>query len=432
VQTLTLPLSLVRLVMARLAETGTSPVLVELGHRTDTDGIEWLGRKVVEPHDTRLMHAHVIAVASDAKTEELVALSSPRNGGVIGRLILPKNPRQQVDGVALSGNGTDPIDELLLVGAGMYRLRLTETARTRRTIPELGFRTPSDEFWSRTIGALGSGDVWRRLASLRCAIVGCGRTGSLVLSELKRIGIRDIVLVDPDRIEFHNCGEMDLIDQSDVGSFKVEALRRRVEAILSPGPCRIAAISASMHAPAAVQELIRTDVLIAAPDSDAARLGVALLATLYHKVLIDIGTGVLQEATGMRAESSAFGDETTPSRMMGADVRLVVPGDGCLLCWGGLTNYVQAISDLTARRSARGTVRGDAATRVGSLRSLNQLAVATGLRMLEDLVATRLTGSTWVRVEYDEHGRITVRYPQAQIGTSCTLCQNAGIGDAGL
>lgn len=434
-QTLSLPLPLARLLLARLVSAEGSPVLVQVGHRRDADAMEWLALHILDADRVRQSHARCIAIGSDAGEDSWTALLN-RWPAVVGYMILPDEPKGEIHGNIRHPGGTLPLDELSIIGPGMHRFLLTDTALATRSVPELGFRTPAEEHWSRTIGAVGGVASWRRLVALRFAIVGCGRMGSVAASMLKRVGVQDICLVDPDRIEFHNCGEMDLIDQSDVGDFKVEALRRRMEGIRTPSPCQVAAISESMHAPGAVQALKRADVLISASDSDAARLGAALLSTLYHKVLLDVGTGVLEgaERSSISAEADSVAREggPAPTLMMGADVRLVLPGDGCLLCRGGLTNHAQAVLDLASHRPARSTTRLDAARRIGSLRSLNQLAVATGFRMLEDLVAMRLIASTWVRLEYDERGRIGVRYPEPRVNGACSLCQNAGLGDEGL
>ena len=62
----------------------------------------------------------------------------------------------------------------------------------------------------------------------KCAIMlGCGSVGSLVALELARAGVGTFVLIDNDIVEYHNlcrhqCGI------HDVGSFKVDAMKRRI------------------------------------------------------------------------------------------------------------------------------------------------------------------------------------------------------------
>ena len=67
----------------------------------------------------------------------------------------------------------------------------------------------------------------------------------------------------------------------------------------------------------------------------------ALLATRQHKVLVDIGTGIQYGAapgdTALSQRDTAAVLpflEPVPPRRLGADVRLIVPGTGCLVCVG--------------------------------------------------------------------------------------------------
>jgi len=183
-------------------------------------------------------------------------------------------------------------------------------------------------------------------------------------------------------------------------------------------------------------------VIFCCADSDAARLATALVTTLYHRVLIDIGTGVFMEPS--TANTGEHGDDgetarTTGSarssslplrRTMGADVRIIVPGDGCLLCLGNLRDYVRAVEDLCNHWSLPESDEGWTRQRAGSSRSLNQMAAGLGLRMLEDLTAERLRESTWAHLEIADTSRLSVTYPQhGQTQDQCPLCARAGCGD---
>lgn len=77
--------------------------------------------------------------------------------------------------------------------------------------------------FSRNTGILES-----NMLQDKCAfILGCGSVGSLVALELARAGIGDFVLVDNDILEYHNlCRHQCSI--SEVGEYKVDALKRRI------------------------------------------------------------------------------------------------------------------------------------------------------------------------------------------------------------
>ena len=163
------------------------------------------------------------------------------------------------------------------------------------------------------------------------ALIGCGRTGSLVAVSLARLGVDRLVLIDPDIVEPHNLGEMEAVSDADVGCLKAEAVARHLHA-LHPQTSS-SALVASITDPATLAAARSCAVLVCCADNDAARLATAVLATLYHKVLLDISTGVFHAASAAQ-------------RRMGADVRLILPGDGCLLCRGSLVDYAGAVEAL--------------------------------------------------------------------------------------
>ena len=156
-----------------------------------------------------------------------------------------------------------------------------------------------------------------------------------------------------------------------------------------------------------------------AVDDDTGRLAVALLATVFHKPQLSIASGVHFDGQGRR--------------VLGADVRLLVPGGRCLFCLGGLTNYSRALQRL-ARPRAPGPVEEDfQAERAGSLRSLNQAATAIGERLIEDLFAGHVHDSRWVRIEWSDDGRTTIREPNpGPTPPRCAMCAKAGEGEAAL
>jgi hypothetical protein len=92
-------------------------------------------------------------------------------------------------------------------------------------------------------------------------------------------------------------------------------------------------------------------------------------------------------------------------------VRLILPGDGCLECWGGL-----------ADAQARGPGSDWREERAGSLRTLNQTAAHLGLTLLEQLLAARVHGSTWLRVEIAADGVPAVERVARTPRSDCPGC----------
>lgn len=323
-------------------------------------------------------------------------------------------------GVIRRGETFEPLHKFSLVGPGMHsvftlpwweglwegEVDAQNSRHTHNSALVLGAGGEVRVRWSRTIGALRGEEIWERLIGLHIAIIGCGRTGSLVAVTLARLGIRQLTLIDPDIVEPHNLGEMDAMTDADLGRPKAEAIADHLHSLLKPRLSEghrvfpsIVPIVTPITDPTALKAAKKCDVLFCCADNDAAHLATAILATLYHKVLMDIGTGIFYQ--------NQISPPHTP-RMMGADIRLILPDDGCLLCRGNLSNYTQAVEDLCNNRSLAGLQQEDwNRQRAGSLRSLNQLAAALGVQMLQDLVAERIQASTWAHLEFDNAGRLT-------------------------
>jgi Dinucleotide-utilizing enzymes involved in molybdopterin and thiamine biosynthesis family 2 len=263
--------------------------------------------------------------------------------------------------------------------------------------------------WVRTRGALGEA-AWRRLAAARYGIIGCGRTGSLLAEALAAAGARSLVLVDPDRLEPGNLGEMVALPEEAIGRPKgevlAEALRARFPWV-EPEP-----VTTSVAARPALRLLRTCDLLISAVDRDAARLAVGILGALYLKPVLDVGSGI--------------GLPGAP-QWIGAEARLILPGDGCLECWGGVAE---------SRRAGEALARAVEADllpppRAGSLRSLNMAIVGLALRLWEDLLTGMLRRSAWIRVTW-ANGIPDLRSMLPPPRPDCPLCAQRGMGDAGL
>jgi hypothetical protein len=323
--------------------------------------------------------------------------------------------RGQARGFAQRGAERVPIDQLKLVGPGMHVLPLaagTAADGTRR-LP-----APAAERWSRTISALGEG-VWTRLADLHYGIVGVGRSGSILADAVAAgWGARRLSLIDPDVIEMHNLGEMTGVTVADRGEAKVRAVVNRLRRQAPPSLRITEVVSSITHLPA-LRAVQACDVVFGGLDHDGARLALALLAILFCKPWLDVATGI-----------HGLGDQ----RRLGADVRLLVPGERCLLCLGGLADPGSGRRVLTSADAEQEfhAARDWRRERAGSLRSLNHLAAALALRLWEDFVAERVTASTWAHLEFDPAGRLAVTYPSPPGPAACQLCALLGAGEEGV
>lgn len=430
---ITFPTTLFVQVLRRLAADSRLPLLLRCGVHVTTDGEEWLVREAlaagaqvaVQPYE-RLALIQVTTtwptgVGTVWPVQGWVWLGIGALEGYLGGGIRRHGEWQPLEGVRLSGRG-------------MHRLSATRPGGGAESAQDAALTGAQRVRWSRTIGALGGVDVWQRLTQLRVGVVGCGRSGSLVAEALARLGVRDVTLIDPDRVELHNLGEMALVTSADVGEAKSVALARRLCQLLPADAPPPAAVTVGIMEPAALALASECEVLFCCVDSDGARLATGMLATLFNRVLVDIGTGIQFDAGSAAAQSPADNIGRGSQRTLGADVRLIVPGEGCLQCMGGVANYQQAVEELFNRS---GGARDHAwqTERAGSLQWLNLLAVAVGMQMMQDLVAQRIGASTWAQLRVDAAGILTTAYrhytPEAT-GRVCPVCAQRGLGDYGL
>jgi molybdopterin/thiamine biosynthesis adenylyltransferase len=339
----------------------------------------------------------------------------------------------------LGERGIQAIPQIRLPGRGMHRIPEPHQSPLAPIVafPASHARDSRsderEERWSRTIGALGA-DVWQRLTRLRVGLVGCGRLGSLLAHSLARTGVAEFVLVDPDRVERHNLGESAGWTQGDVGRPKAEALASRLQ-----DGCpwvRVAdAVDQSVTTEGARQPLRACDVLVCCADAGSARLATGLLAALYHQPLLDVGSGVF---SGRDAGLD-----------IGGEVRLLVPGRGCLSCLGSTADPASdhaLLGDPDAEAADR-SGRTWSEERAGSLRSWNAIVAGLAQRALETLVEGRLEGSLWWRLQWggERSGAPFRVLHQTQVrptgrpsglgapaSSGACFCAFAGLADSGL
>lgn len=345
-----------------------------------------------------------------------LSLSPASEPGPVAYILLGSRPGEngQFVGAYVSGGEIVPIHSLQIRGPGM------------RSVPAVDFRgdaaeppSPQElEQHSRTIGALGEAN-WCTLRNLHFVVDGVGRIGSAVARYLAMMGVQHLGLCDPDHIERHNL-DMDGVGEGDLGRPKAEAVAEslsREHPLLSATPLVSSAISAE-----GIRAMKEADFLISCFDNDLARAGAGVVARVYGLPALDIGSGVFEASQGAGTVE------------MGADIRFLLSDDenGCIFCAvGGIAAPEQVLRALAEPgRPEAGPPRRDWRTeRRGSLRSLNQIAVHLGVRMIEDVIAGRLTRSRWLRVTFDPAGMPAIRELHGRRMPGCRVCGAMGLGD---
>jgi molybdopterin/thiamine biosynthesis adenylyltransferase len=172
--------------------------------------------------------------------------------------------------------------------------------------------------FDRNVRAFGAA-VQQALGDLRIGIVGCGGTGSVVAEQLVRLGVRHLVLVDPDDLSQSNLTRVYGSAVLDVGQPKVQVLTKHLARIAPDLRCDT--VQSMVTLESAASRLIGCDVVFGCTDDNAGRLVLSRLATYLTTLVIDCGVLL----------SSDVADQLT-----GIDGRVTIlsPGQGCLVCRG--------------------------------------------------------------------------------------------------
>jgi hypothetical protein len=403
---LTIPLARFREALRTLLAGRAPAVRLRAGRR-------WAGREIAE----------IVAgpPATDAAALE-IALTERFVAPVASPAVLQARAVLQVGAGALRGQARAwlahgdgswaRVGRLFLPGPRLRTVRLLEPDDEAAIAEELD--AAAGERLSRSIGGLGAAPV-RAILRLEVGFVGLGRLGSAILRGLlDGLGVRAVVLVDPDVVERHNCGEGAFFSESDIGHPKVEAWQSRLA--LSHPLLDVIALRRSAAHREPLEALARCQLIICAADQPGARLAAASVAALHGRMLLD--AGVLIPAGNPAA--------------MGADVRLIPP-ERCLLCCGSVEGEEQGAALLESPDREEEFLRHRDWTheRAGSLFSLNTLTEGIALRMIEDCAAGRIEGPVWCQADFE--GGMLRAGPRAvpeRSGRPC-FCELAGEADAG-
>jgi ThiF family protein len=216
------------------------------------------------------------------------------------------------DGITFSGILDDgqtvtSIDRLWVVGP---RLALYEGESTKGEVVS--------DLYDRNIRAFG-GAIQHVLADLRVAVVGCGGTGSAVAEQLVRLGVRDMLLIDPDVLSASNVTRVYGSRLKDVGRPKVDVLGDHLQDIM----CSISVerLQSTITMEGAARGLLGTDVVFGCTDDNAGRMIISRFSTYFLTPVIDCGV-LLSSDAGNRLDG------------IHGRVTVLYPGQACLICRG--------------------------------------------------------------------------------------------------
>lgn len=172
--------------------------------------------------------------------------------------------------------------------------------------------------FDRNVRAFGPA-IQSTISDLKVAVIGCGGTGSAVAEQLVRLGVRKLILIDPDTLSDSNVTRVYGSSPADVGRAKVEILKDWLARIAPTLDCL--PVQGMITSQAIARTLISADLVFGCTDDNAGRIVLSRLSTYFLTPVIDCG--VLLSADGNGRLADITGRITT-----------LVPGQACLICRG--------------------------------------------------------------------------------------------------
>lgn len=127
-------------------------------------------------------------------------------------------------------------------------------------------------------------DQQRHLFSCCVAVVGCGALGGYVLEQLSRLGVGNLVAIDPDTFEEHNLNRQLLATCRNLGQAKVQAAAQRIADI---NPAVTVTVYQEAYGPDNGERLFRgADIVVDCLDSIDYRLQLAKTCTQLNLPMV--------------------------------------------------------------------------------------------------------------------------------------------------
>ena len=179
-----------------------------------------------------------------------------------------------------------------------------------------------NEMYDRQIMAFGQRGQ-DAISKLKIAIVGAGGLGSISFFVLVRLGAKFITIIDHDSVEHSNLNRLygsTVLDAKNKTP-KVEMLKREAKKISQD--IEIITIQNSILNDGVLEQVKNHDIIFGCTDTHSSRSRINNFAAQYLIPYFDTGTGIEV-------------DENHNIKNAGGQVRISIPGKGCLNCIDGI------------------------------------------------------------------------------------------------
>lgn len=185
------------------------------------------------------------------------------------------------------------------IGETLFRIRMA--GDNFEYWGETSSAAPLPDFAERIVQIFGEA-TFLRLRSLRVGVLGCSGTGSVVIEQLARNGIGELVVVDPDHVTEKNLNRIvnSTLADARLKRKKTDVMQRAVRA-MGTGT-KVYALPQDVLTRDAVCALASCDLLVGCVDSIDGRHILNMISSYYVIPYIDVGVRI--DADGIGGVSS--------------------------------------------------------------------------------------------------------------------------------
>jgi ThiF family/Prokaryotic homologs of the JAB domain len=186
----------------------------------------------------------------------------------------------------------EKVDQILVAGSTILNWKYTN------------HQPIDDEIQIRNQQAFGKKTV-SMLNQMKIGIVGCSGTGSPLIEQLKRFGVGEIILVDPDYVNKVNLNRIinSTLKDAESKTPKVEVMKRSIEE--TGFNTKVIALNSDITSLRVIKALADCDILFSCVDGAEGRHVLNLISTFYLTPLFDLG--VRLDADGEGGIDNIFG-----------------------------------------------------------------------------------------------------------------------------
>ena len=173
-------------------------------------------------------------------------------------------------------------------------------------------------------------DTWgmkcqNNLARLRIGIIGAGSVGGMVAETLARMGIQNLLIVDPDRVEIHNLDRLLHATQNDIGKHKASLSAERLRNCATAESFKVDSCTLPAQHEKALGKILDCDLLFSAVDRPLPKDLLNRIAYTHCIPVVSGGVYIDNKSDGSLGQAAW-------------SAASIAPGRRCLRCDGQYTS----------------------------------------------------------------------------------------------